>query len=237
MATITCERRTYADKPHTHVHSYAQLVLPISGALAVTVNTEVFDDDCQNVIYIPPELRHSFHSQRSNQFFVLDIPASYLPQSSSRVPGCQLLDERWKAIRTLLMEEVKEEPISNQRLADLFRYILRLLEQDTSPASVKYIQANYHEDIRVQQLADLEHYNLSYYCEWFQKHYGLSPMSYIRNLRIDAAKRMLESTDHTILQIAQQIGYQHQSTLTRLFQEHAGVPPAEYRKRSRMRVK
>jgi AraC-like DNA-binding protein len=237
MATITCERRTYTDKPQGHSHSYAQLVLPINGILTVTVDADVFNNDCPNVIFIPPASYHSFHSQANNQFLVLDIPPMYLSQSASISPECQVLDEQWKAIRTLLAQEVKDKPVSNSRLVDLSRYIVRLLERNIGTASIKYMHDHFHQDIRIQQLAELEHYHLSYYCEWFQKNFGVSPMAYIRNLRFEAARQLLESSDHSILQIAQQVGYQHQSTLTRLFQEYAGVNPVEYRKNNRIRVK
>lgn len=237
MAAITCERRTYTDKSYGHIHSYAQLVLPVKGILSVTVNTAVFDDNCQNVIFIPPESYHSFHSHTNNQFLVLDIPPMYLPQSTRPVPECQLLDERWKAVRTLLAQEVKDTPVANSRLTDLFRYILRLLEQESCPASIRYIHDQYYRDITLQQLADIEHYQLSYYCEWFQKHFGVSPMEYIRRLRLENARRLLEDSDHTILQIAQQVGYRQQSTLTRLFQDYAGVTPAAYRNKNRIKAK
>lgn len=99
--------------------------------------------------------------------------------------------------------------------------------------TIEYIRNHYHRPISVQQLADMEHYNPSYYCEWFQKKYGLSPMAYIRKLRLDTAKTMLKNTDYSLMQIAQQVGYQNQSTLTRLFHQYVGITPSDYRLKSR----
>lgn len=233
---VVCDRRTYTDRSHTHTHPWAQLVVPISGALSFKMGSQFIADDQQNVIYVPAAAMHSFHSRNLNRFFVFDIPTSFVPKNTKLSP-CHLLDQRWKAIRSLLCDEVGEQRTSSQRLSDLFRYILRLLEQPVTPVSVDYIHKYYNRKITIEQLALLEHYNPSYYCEWFQKQFSLSPMTYIRNLRLENAKNFLQHTDYTLLQIAQQIGYQQQSTVTRLFREHFGISPTQYRLNSRKAVK
>ena len=135
---IVCDRRVFAENPHTHVHPWAQLVIPIRGILSATVDSYLVKDDRQNVVYIPPDSLHSFHSRTTNQFFVFDIPATYLPKKSN-LSLYHLLDDRWRAIQTLLFDEVGEEPTSHQGLSDLFRYVIRLLEKPLDPPSLDYI--------------------------------------------------------------------------------------------------
>lgn len=233
---IVCDRRIFSENPHTHVHPWAQLVIPIRGTLSVTVDSCLVKDDRQNVVYIPPDSLHSFHARTSNKFFVFDIPIDYLPKKSN-FSFCHLLDDRWRAIQTLLFDEVGEKPTSNQRLSDLFRYVLRLLEEPLYPPSLAHIHNFYHQHITVEQLAAIEHYNPSYYCGWFKKQFGLSPMAYIRNLRLENAKNLLEHTDYTLMQITQQVGYQNQSTLAHLFQAYFGITPGKYRENIYKRVK
>lgn len=231
---IICERRTYSQIPHEHSHPYAQMIVPIHGSLSVIADSHPIEDGQPKIIYLPPAIPHSFCAQESNQFFVFDIPASYLPRDILKAPaGYHSFNEKWEALRSLLFLEVGEEPASNQRLLDLFRYMMKLLEEKIFSFSLKYIYSYYHQPISVQQLARMEHYNPSYYCEWFQKKYGLSPMAYIRKLRLDRARSMLEETDYPLMQIAQQVGYQDQSTLTRLFRQYVGMTPSEYRYKNR----
>lgn len=45
----------------------------------------------------------------------------------------------------------------------------------------------------------------------------ISPVEYIQNLRVKKAKEFLLNTDLTILQISQMVGYEHNSSLTRIF--------------------
>ncbi len=237
LRSVICERRSYVAEPHTHAHAYAQLIIPVNGALAVTVAAQSFLENGPEVIYIPPDARHSFYAQSSNQFLVFDIPPAFIPAVAIDRPTAQPMDERWQAIRNLLALEVGEGPQANQRLQDLFRYILRLLEPATGHPSLEYIAKNYHRPITLQQLAALEHYQLSYYCEWFQRKFGLSPMTYIRQLRLAKAQNLLAETDYNLLQIAQQVGYEHHATLTRQFQAVFGLLPSEYRKKNRIRAK
>lgn len=231
MEAFLCERRTYDDKPFTHAHSYSQLIIPIHGTLTVSVGQTT--EEGQKVIFIPSKLAHSFYAKASNQFFVFDVPVSYLPKEIGGSVQFYPLNGRWQAIQSLLFEEVGNTPVANQRLADLFRYIANVLREDKMSSSFDYIRNNFEKQLTVRQLADLEHFSPTYYVEWFKQKYGTSPIAYIRELRLRKAEEMLTNTSYTILQIAQQIGYENQETLTRLFRKKIGMTPGDYRKKFR----
>ena len=57
----------------------------------------------------------------------------------------------------------------------------------------------------------------------------LSPVEYIQKLRIEQVKELLRDTDLSIMQIAYEVGYNHNSSLTRLFKLHENITPANYR--------
>jgi AraC-like DNA-binding protein len=236
LDTILCERRTYDEKPFTHAHSYGQLIIPIHGALSISVDQQTVEKQ-QNVVLVPPDTAHSFYAKDFNQFFVFDAPDFYFPNGVVGYLRFYSLDRRWQAIRSLLAEEVGSGPTSSQRLTDLFRYISGLLEQDQGSSSLNYIRNNFDKSITIDQLAAIEHFNPTYFSEWFKRKYGVSPIAYIRHLRFDKAKELIMSTDYTIMQIAQQVGYENQSTLTKLFQKEIGVTPREYREKTRKWVK
>ncbi len=58
---------------------------------------------------------------------------------------------------------------------------------------------------------------------------GTSPLAYLQNLRIELAKKKLESTLESIDDITRQIGYQNASTFRRLFKRRTSLSPREYR--------
>jgi transcriptional regulator GlxA family with amidase domain len=59
---------------------------------------------------------------------------------------------------------------------------------------------------------------------------GMALIDYLQNLRIEEAKRLLESTDRPIDDISWEIGYEDASFFRRLFRRRTGVPPAQYRR-------
>lgn len=237
LQSVTCERRTYSDSPRVHTHEYAQLIVPLKGALTITLGEQRLDER-EEVIYVPPRCTHSFYSAAANQFFVFDIPSTFFSFGKTEFRFNYAIDKRWEAIRTLLFSELGDGGSgTSQRIADLFRYITGLMEPTTRFASLEYMHQNYNTKISLQDLAAIEHYNVTYYCEWFQKQTGQTPLEYIRKLRLDKAKRMLEDSEYSILQIAQEVGYENQATLTQLFRKYNGISPSEFRRESRKRNK
>lgn len=63
----------------------------------------------------------------------------------------------------------------------------------------------------------------------FKQATGTSPLSYLQNMRIELAKKKLESTLDSIDEITLQIGYENSSTFRRLFKKRTSLSPREYR--------
>lgn len=55
-------------------------------------------------------------------------------------------------------------------------------------------------------------------------------IDYLTDIRIAAAKQMLENSDLMVKEIAEKVGYQEASYFTRVFKKNTGVSPAEYRR-------
>lgn len=237
---IIGERRTYSDIACTHSHAYAQLLLPLRGTLFIETHSHRFELDPSCLFFLPPGCQHHFYSRSSNEFLVLDIP-SFLVASGDWQPYsgglCTELDDRWQALCLLLLSELNQTAQVQQNLMPLFQYGYGLLTQKRLPRSLQYIHNNLHQSLPLQQLAALEGYNLTYYCEWFKKLTGLSPKAYLQNLRLQKAKELLSQTDFSITEIALQVGYEHPASLTRLFQQLENLTPLAYRQQSRRWVK
>lgn len=236
LAGIVCERRIYSSCPYSHVHPYAQLLVPIQGALTLEIHSHIVTSDESTVLFVPADFTHSFFAKSQNEFFVFDIPIHFLrPQLTDPLKAeiCQPLDSRWQAIRTLLASEVSARQSDSQSIQDLFRYASRLLESPVQSSSLRYIEENYHKKLTVQELAALEHYTVSYYHQWFHKQTGTTPRLYIQRLRVNKAKELLQYTGFSLQHISAQVGYEHQSTLSKAFQELEGLSPLQFRMKNR----
>jgi AraC family transcriptional regulator len=67
----------------------------------------------------------------------------------------------------------------------------------------------------------------------FRRHFGCSPGTYLRRLRVRQACRLLTETDRPLAHVALDLGYADQSHFTRTFKRSLGVPPGEYRRLTR----
>ncbi|MEO6846110.1 MAG: AraC family transcriptional regulator, partial [Chthoniobacterales bacterium] len=63
----------------------------------------------------------------------------------------------------------------------------------------------------------------------FHRALGLSPVNYLRNLRMERACALLKTTDLTLEAIAEQIGYQGASFFVTTFRKQFGIPPGIFR--------
>ena len=64
----------------------------------------------------------------------------------------------------------------------------------------------------------------------FKQATGLALIDYVQNLRIEEAKRLLESSDQPVDEIGYAVGYEYLSFFRRLFKRRTGVAPARYRR-------
>jgi len=67
----------------------------------------------------------------------------------------------------------------------------------------------------------------------FQAALELSPHKYLRNLRMDTARRGLEVTRFQVEKIARGVGYADVTFFSQLFRQHTGMTPAQYRRHAR----
>jgi transcriptional regulator GlxA family with amidase domain len=67
----------------------------------------------------------------------------------------------------------------------------------------------------------------------FRDEAGQSPLDYLQQTRVDTAKRLLESPDHTVASAMKHVGYIDPASFRRLFTTRTGMTPAAYRRQFR----
>ncbi|NRA40132.1 MAG: helix-turn-helix transcriptional regulator [Planctomycetes bacterium] len=109
--------------------------------------------------------------------------------------------------------------LSDERLQALMR-ILPALE---------YIQQYYREDYKRDVLASCAKLANSRFHELFKKALFCSPVVYRNHLRLQEAKRLLNSSDDSIQDIATQVGFIDPFNFSRLFKRTYGLSPRNWR--------
>jgi len=93
---------------------------------------------------------------------------------------------------------------------------------------IDYIQANYQEDISIEQLAKIANLSPFHFIRVFSQYTGLSPHAYLVQVRTHRAKLLIEK-GLRLTDIAYQSGFSDQSHLTRNFKRLMGYTPGQYR--------
>ncbi|MEK4327317.1 helix-turn-helix domain-containing protein [Paenibacillus sp. FSL R7-0312] len=94
----------------------------------------------------------------------------------------------------------------------------------------QYIHTHYGDDLTRGDLAEIVYLNPDYLARLFKKETGISLGSYVIQVRIAAAKHLLETTHHSVYTIANKVGYSNYSYFSKLFKQEVGLPPNEYKK-------
>ncbi|MGN7360875.1 AraC family transcriptional regulator [Paenibacillus sp. SAF-054] len=225
MNHLTCEKRSYTRKLTSHQHEFGQFLFPLKGSLDLQTKQQEITLNPDYCFYIPPRSIHNFHSMDRNEFLILDIPTQYLPDNTHDMKI--RLDPQWASIRYLLLEEAKS-PDNRSSLENLTRYVANKLEI-SMPPSMEYIHNHYKEPIRLETLAQIEHYHPVYYSSWFKKKTGKSPKAYINELRLKEAKHLLQSTAWSMSEISEELRLENSSSFTRWFVNCEGISPQKYR--------
>jgi AraC-like DNA-binding protein len=92
-----------------------------------------------------------------------------------------------------------------------------------------YIKSNYMNDITLDNIADFAHLNKNYLVRQFKKKFGISPISYLINTRLEYAKKFLAESNLPVKIIAQYCGYNDPSFFSSYFKKVFDISPAAYR--------
>lgn len=95
----------------------------------------------------------------------------------------------------------------------------------------EYIWGNYNQDISLKKMAAAVGINPYYLSHLFRKEMGISFLEYLTSVRISIAKKLLEQTTMSILQICLEVGYQDPSHFAKIFKSREGIQPTQYRKK------
>jgi AraC family transcriptional regulator len=84
-------------------------------------------------------------------------------------------------------------------------------------------------EIRLEELAALTHSSPSHFTKQFKCSTGLPPHQYLIQQRVERAKELLSTSELSIAEVSQVVGFFDQSHLVRHFKYWVGVTPKDYR--------
>lgn len=158
-----------------------------------------------------------YHSQSSS--LILELAQQLLNLQYTRTQKTELLNAQ------LLTQLLTEIILTTIYVKDnTYSIPSKILNMQT------YLEHNYTQAITLDQLARQYGMNKFQLTKDFKQYIGLPPIEYLIHIRINAAKGLLQYSDKSVQEIANEVGVDNVSHFINLFKARVNCTPLSYRK-------
>jgi AraC family transcriptional regulator len=232
-----------------HLHLHARFVLVLKGAI-----TEIRGDASQTyrsstLLFRRADEPHAYVVSRDGATcLVVDVDAGWYARARQHAPvlAHSAAFERGFVVHLahrlhgefLLRDEVSRlaiESIALGMLAEASRRVARDAQRLERPAPAWLRQAralveqHYAQPLPLAVVAERVGVHPVHLARTFRRCYQETFGAYVRQVRIDVARRELAASASSLSAIAAAAGFCDQSHFSRLFKQYTGLTPAEYR--------
>lgn len=244
-------------KPNYHIGprttQYYYLMFVLAGQGTFMQNGKTYALRTSDIFCLFPGLTHEYVTDPKfnlqKLFIAFDGPmASELLRRGGLTMDCphragvlneDLIGRMWR-----LLNYIADHPAGSTdlgRLGSFFKVFSGLehnlvYTKDEQPVSsswldqgMHYMNLHYTEGISVSQVADYTGVSRTYFTKRFHETYGVSPIRYLQQLKIDKAKELIAKNAHSLAEIAQTVGYPDLFSFSKAFKKITGKSPKEYR--------
>lgn len=96
----------------------------------------------------------------------------------------------------------------------------------------RYLEDNYMFDISLDSVGEILHISPAYLSAQFKKYQKMNFLDCLTELRINAAKELLNDPFRSSAEVASMVGYEDASYFARAFKKRTGVTPTQYRRQA-----
>jgi len=243
-----------------HQHDCYQLEYFYKGDGLIVIGEDRYQVNPGDLFIINPGIEH--YLQSSEEQPLEGITFKFELHHEGRTPRFPGLVANLSSLSTVQRRELENHlrnvcaaanysRIGNKQLAAslmcvffvlLARY-LRELEQITDVFDnasqckriAEYIDLNYASRITLEDLSEMAGWRPQYLCKQFAKEMGTSPISYLVDKRIEAAKTLLRSTRLPVSEVGFRAGFVDAYNFSKRFKSKVGVSPKSFRTREHIK--
>ncbi len=222
-----------------------------AGDIFVTNNYEshvaVTDNPLQNYTFLI--MLPNFISNNSihviNQQYLSTFqynPLHFINRIPAQTEAAQTIGSLMRQARAFYQKQdtawqLEVDILTRSILLELYQYysknrnkdVASLISNPKMRLAQQYISNNYNRALTVNEVAGYVDMSPSYFRHVFKETIQISFKEYITQLRLARACTLLQSTDHTINDIIEEVGYSNFSQFYRVFRKYYNATPAEYR--------
>lgn len=247
FVAISKDEQDWSSEPHSHY--FSEIFLITNGSGKFHVGNSEFTVSPNDFVILNPYAEHTEMSMENSslEYIVLGMD------------GVSLLDSKEFAVlrnrsyakdltfylMTLAKEMQKKDFHHNLLCQSLLNIVLITIcrNEDTfisiAPSAKasrecilikKYIDNHFQECITLDSLSQLVHWNKFYLTHSFTSAYGVAPIHYLMEKRIEESKYMLRNTTYSLSTIASLTGFSSPSYFSQAFKKVVRLTPLAYRK-------
>lgn len=240
-SAISLHLRTYDDEVKQHTHSHHQIVLPLAGALALSVDAQEGEVAHRNAAIIPAGRGHGFLANTENRFLVADVPEGLAP-ALERLPCFVELDQGMLHYVQFLYHQMIKGSGTAYTQQQMLLLLIQLLQERHGDAlaldrrvsaAKQLIDERFRHPIMGEALCRVANLSARQLNDLFRTQVGMTPHQYLTELRMKEAWRLLEHSDMSVQRVADAVGYQTLSSFSDRFRQHFGKAPSHFRRKSK----
>jgi len=224
--------------PRPHAHPFCELIIVLSGAERVLLEETEVLCGVGEVLFYRPGVLHSEWQEGNTllEFYCFefewpDCPRDF-PHHIQDLDGRLLEMARWLNVdrfNNLGSVHMYREYLTRLLVGELVRLVA-----NPRPKSIdilrKYVRENISAPLSLDVLAEACGMNKFYMTRHFRSATGLTPMEYVRLVRLDTAFRLIAETTLPLREIAARTGFASEYHLSRLIKQRYGRGAREIRR-------
>lgn len=243
-----------------HYHEYAELLLFLQGDAKLIVHEQAYLCQAGQLAVINPGEPHDVLFNESSEYICVKFLPRILHSGENTMPDFSyalpfLLEEHHSRIfpaeltggplieQTMAEWEKREygcELVIRANILKVYAAILRIWNREGSYVSTGNVPTYIHKALEhisrhfattnEQETASLCGVTYHHFSTAFRKALGRTFSRYLSEVRIRESKKLLATTNHSIEQIAEEVGFSTASHFIYSFRSHTGITPLQYRK-------
>ena len=225
-----------------HLHHCFELIIILSGEMTVTVDGKDYILKAYDSLLIFPNQLHSLSSKKSKHMLYIFAPkmvASFNSAKQTLLPTDNRLSLDCNTIEAL---NLLDENSSMYSLKGILYTVCGIFDKKASYRKTapdnnnlllkifSFIEENFNKSSSLKDLSVALGYDYAYLSRYFKKITGISYNDYLNSFRLNSACYLLQNSNLSVIECAEECGYKSLRTFNRNFKEYYGISPSAYRK-------
>ena len=221
------------------------IALKTSGKTYYWQDGEAILSDSHHIVLLPKGSRYCWKCDEPGECMIINFDAL---ETGTTIRSIEIGNDLYLRNAFAKIESLfgANDPASHygamQQLYGILQFLFNAIDKKYIPHSqkqilqpaIEYMEKNYNDpDIHNESLALLCGISVVYFRKCFKNVYGMAPMQYIHNLRMNKAKALLLCDNISIAEIAESTGYSNRYHFSKMFKLYTGVSPSDYVKSAR----